>query len=90
MKDSDRIVVPPARMLTQATATNDPCNSLVCIKTNTFNPSRASWCSSTPLAGCKASELKRDAATEMRKSHDHTGWERKKPKDEQHNVSRMI
>lgn len=68
VKDSDHIVVAPAKMLTAATATNDPCSLLVCIKINFFNLSRSSRCSSTPLAGCRASELNRDAVTEMRKS----------------------
>ena len=30
---------------------------LVCIKSNSFYPTRASWCSSTSLAGCTVSEI---------------------------------
>lgn len=56
VKDSDHITVASAKMLTPATATHDPCNSLVCIKTNSFYPSRASWCSPTFLAGCNRIE----------------------------------
>lgn len=61
MKDSDHITVASAKMLTPATATHDLCNSLVCIKTNSFYPSRASWCSPTFLAGCTVTELSRES-----------------------------
>lgn len=61
VKDSDHIAVASAKMLTPATAIHDPCNSLVCIKTNSFYPSRAPWCSLTFSAGCTVTQLNRES-----------------------------